>query len=129
MIENRSIRKLDLTGNKFGDKMGPLLIKLLQNQTECRDNIIWSYGLWGEKPENIDREGLKSIILTKNCLTDRFCKSLSWMKYDEYIWHIDLKYNKFTSVGVNEIVSSLKDNHSIVCLEVKGNPGVNEKHQ
>ena len=51
------------------------------------------------------------------------------MKYDEYVWHIDLRYNKFTTTGMNEIINSLKDNNTIVCLEAKGNPGFEDKHK
>jgi len=72
MMTNESIRTLNLSENGFGVQITPLILKLLQSQTECKDNKIWSAGLRGEYPHNIDEIGLKSIILNKNNLTDSF---------------------------------------------------------
>ncbi len=48
--------------------------------------MIWGAGLRGEYPDNIDRIGLKSLILLKCGLSDQFLIGLStWMKYDEYM--------------------------------------------
>ena len=65
---------VDLRGNELEDKMGALLVKLIQAQTEKRDNIIWVYGLRNEYPHHIDKIGLKSIILRRNKLGKNFMR-------------------------------------------------------
>ena len=128
---NESIRTLDLSDNGFGNPMSSLIIKLLQQQTECKDNKIWSAGLRGEYPQNIDQIGLKSIILRKNSLTDVFLRGLgSWMQYDEYMRHIDIRDNKFEEAGLKGLFESVRGNKSLVSIEIRGNPGFKPKlHQ
>lgn len=48
---NTSIQTLDLQANNLEDDQ---VVRILQTQTEKRDNVIWSYGLRGEFPEDID---------------------------------------------------------------------------
>ena len=131
MATNESIRTLDLSDNGFGNPITSLLIKLLQQQTECKDNKIWSAGLRGEYPDNIDQIGLKSITLRKNSLTDQFLRGLnSWMQYDEYMRHLDLRDNKFEEAGLKQLFEAVRTNKSIVSIEIKGNPGYKTKlHQ
>lgn len=82
---------LDLRANKIPDEMGPLVVRIIQAQTEKRDNVIWVYGLRNEYPDHLDQIGLKSVILRRNRLGKNFMESLSrWVVYDEYLRHIDL---------------------------------------
>ena len=124
MAINESIRTIDLSDNNLGPSQSSLIVKLLQGQTECKDNKVWSAGLWGEFPEDLDSIGLKSLILFKNNLSDQFLFSLSsWMKYDEYMRHIDLWYNDFHEWGLWELFDSLRQNKGLISIEIKGNPG------
>jgi hypothetical protein len=125
-----SCHTLDLRGNNIPDSFGPLIVRIIQAQTEKRDGIIWVYGLRNEYPDHIDRVGLKSIILRRNKLGKEFMAALSrWVVYDEYMRHIDLSYNKIGTESMSTFLSKLKSNNNLVSLEMRGNPGFTESSQ
>jgi len=52
------------------------------------------------------------------------------MKYDDYMRHLDLRYNNFEERGLRELFDSVRQNKSLVSIELKGNPGFKPKlHQ
>ena len=122
-----SCKTLDLRNNNIPDEYGGWIVRIMQAATERRDNIIWAYGLRNEYPNHIDKVGLKSIILRRNKLGKNFIDSLwRWVKYDDYMRHIDLWYNKIGSDPLKKFVSKLQHNKSLVSLEFRGNSGYSE---
>jgi len=110
--------------------MGGLIVRIMQSQTEKRDCIIWAYGLRNEYPHQIDEIGLKSIILRRNKLGKNFMRSLArWVKYDEYVRHIDISYNRAGPEATKNFLSLMKQNKSLISLEMRGNSGYTDKVQ
>lgn len=65
--KNSNLEILDLSYNYMGDDMAPFIAKIISNQSERRDNIVWLAGLRGEAPKNEDyKTGLQSMILRYN---------------------------------------------------------------
>ena len=125
-----SCHTLDLRGNNIEDKMGGLIVRIIQSQTEKRDGVIWAYGLRDEYPKNIDKTGLKSIILRRNKLGKNFMRSLTrWAKYDDYLRHMDLSYNKISADPLKQFLTTLNSNNSLVSIELRGNSGFTDKIQ
>ena len=115
---------LDLRGNNIPDSMGGLIVRIMQAQTEKRDSIIWVYSIRNEYPEHIDRIGLKSIILRRNKLGKHFMQSLSrWVQHDDYMRHIDISYNRISSDLIKTFWNQMKENSSLVSIEMHGNTG------
>jgi hypothetical protein len=48
------------------------------------------------------------------------------MQYDDYMRHIDLTYNKIGPDSSKMLITKLKNNNSLVCLEMFGNSGYSE---
>ena len=48
---------------------------------------------------------------------------------DKFIKCIDLSYNSIDAHGCNVMVKSLKNNHSLLSFDLRGNPGYGEHHQ
>lgn len=119
-----------MRGNNIPDEFGSLIVRIIQAQTEKRDNIIWVYGLRNEYPDHIDQIGVKSVILRRNKLGKNFMKSLTrWVVYDDYMRHIDLCYNKIDSESAKNFLSKLQSNNSLVSLEMRGNSCYTENIQ
>lgn len=58
----------------------------MSGQAERLDQIVWSYGLRGELPENIHSEGLRIYNLAGNCLERKMVKDLeSQLKHNSYL--------------------------------------------
>lgn len=53
IVQNQSLTCIDLSDNKIQDICSTLLTKIMSGQAEWLDQIVWSYGLRGELPENI----------------------------------------------------------------------------
>lgn len=110
--------------------MGGLIVRIIQAQTERRDGVIWVYGLRDEYPNNIDKVGLKSIILRRNKLGRNFMRALTrWVKYDEYLRHIDISYNRINIDSTKQFLVNFKQNKSLVSLEMRGNSGYTDSIQ
>ncbi|CAI2385418.1 unnamed protein product [Moneuplotes crassus] len=121
---------VDLRDNNLTDDFGGLVVRLIQAQTEKRDDLIWAYGLRNEFPNHIDKVGMKSIILRRNQLGKSFMKKLKkWVVYDEYLRHIDLCYNKIEPECLKTFISKLQHNQSLLCIELRGNYGFTQEAQ
>lgn len=93
-IKNKSLVKLDLSMNDIEDSCASSLIKIMSGQSERLDEIVWSYGLWGELPENIHKEGLREFNLSKNKLGPQLATMLETsLKHNVYIRVLDLSGN------------------------------------
>lgn len=51
LLKNTSLEILDLSYNFMGDEMASYIAKIISNQSERRDNVVWLAGLRGETPK------------------------------------------------------------------------------
>lgn len=69
--KNTSMEILDLSYNFMGDDMACYIAKIIANQSERRDNVVWLAGLRGEAPQGDEyKAGLQSLILRYNDFGD-----------------------------------------------------------
>eukprot|EP01022_Parablepharisma_sp_SALTPOND_P030439 TRINITY_DN7629_c0_g1_i1.p1 TRINITY_DN7629_c0_g1~~TRINITY_DN7629_c0_g1_i1.p1 ORF type:complete len:324 (-),score=46.91 TRINITY_DN7629_c0_g1_i1:97-1068(-) len=127
ICKSNIIETLDFSANRLDDSYGPLVRKMISSHSERRDEVVWAFGLRGEKPEGISyRKGLYELILVNNKLTDRFmvdiCKALT---YDSYMLSVDLRGNYFTQEGIEEGLKMLEENKTLVMFDVRENPAYN----
>ena len=102
---NSNIEILDLSYNFMGDEMSTYIAKIISNQSERRDNVVWLAGLRGETPQNEEcKSGLQSIILRYNDLGNYLCGEISRvLLYDVYVKSIDLRNNQIDEKGVKDM--------------------------
>ena len=100
-------------------------MKILQSQTERRDQILWLKGLRGESAPHVHRQGLKQIVLKRNRLGSNFARALQqFLKFDTYMRAIDVTFNAINEESVSELAVALEDNKTITCLDLNDNPGL-----
>lgn len=100
----------------MGDDMTCYIAKIISNQGEKRDNVVWLAGLRGEAPKFEDvKSGLQSLILRYNDFGNYICGDLSRvLLYDTYIKSIDLRNNRIDEKGVKDMCSFLKSNRTLL---------------
>jgi hypothetical protein len=132
--KNTSIEILDLSYNYMGDDMACYIAKIISNEWERRDNVVWLHGLRGEKVAQQDSKksniktsrhsGLQSLILRYNDFQNYLCGELSRvLSYDIYVRSIDLRNNNITEKGVKYLISSLKSNKILLNWDLRDNDG------
>ncbi|KAL4492496.1 hypothetical protein ABPG72_005631 [Tetrahymena utriculariae] len=123
--ETRSLNLLDLSYNKLDGQSGGLIGKLLSSHSKNRDEHIWLCGLRGEVPENnVNLEGICEVNLMGNLLTDRSIKDLCYfLQQDGWTRNINLRYNRIGAEGLFELNKMLDNNESLICLDIRNNPG------
>mmetsp|Transcript_32156 Transcript_32156/g.28501 ORF Transcript_32156/g.28501 Transcript_32156/m.28501 type:complete len:268 (-) Transcript_32156:8-811(-) len=122
---NSTLEILDLSYNFMGDEMGSYIAKVISNQSERRDNVVWLAGLRGETPSNEEyKSGLQSLILRYNDLGDYTCSELSRvLLYDVYIKSIDFRNNDISDKGIKDMCNFLKSNKTVLNCDLRLNPG------
>ena len=124
--KNESLESLDLSHNDMEDSTcGTAVVKLLQAQSEHRDNIVWSLGLRGETP-SLEETGLCEVKLSFNRFGSDFSKSLSqFIKYDRYVRVIDVSHNQIENL--KELAGAIKSSDALVAFDARFNQGYNAK--
>lgn len=100
----------------MGDDMAPFIAKIISNQSERRDNVVWLAGLRGEAPRNDDyKTGLQSMILRYNDFGSYICGEISRvLLYDIYFKSVDLRNNDIDTKGVKDMCNFLKSNKTLL---------------
>lgn len=77
----------------------------------------------------LNQSGLRSIILTRNKLGDKFAYSLQRaLSYDKYLKQLDVAGNKISANGLKQIIKlGLMENTSMIAFDARLNPGCSEK--
>ena len=121
--QNTKIESVDLSSNGIEDVCGPLLCKIIQAQSEERDHTVWIYGLRGEYPSHLEKQGLRKVNFSRNYLSTDFAKSLNGALRNDYSLKVlDLRFNKFKGVDIDkEILLGLKGNQSVTILDLRFN--------
>jgi len=77
---------------------------------------VWLMGLRGEKPDqSINSKGLNELNISYNLLDDKAATSLcSFLNFDSWLRSLSLRGNNIENKGVDEFVSTLQKNKSIL---------------
>ena len=123
--KNTSMEILDLSYNFMGDDMACYIAKIIANQSERRDNVVWLAGLRGEAPQGDEyKAGLQSLILRYNDFGDFVWAELSRvLLYDVYIKSVDLRNNKIGEKGIKDMCNFLKSNKILLNCDLRDNIG------
>ena len=127
--KNISLEILDLSYNYMGDEMAWYIAKIISNQGERRDNVVWLAGLRGETPKNEEyKSGLQSIILRYNDFKNYIWGEISRvLLYDIYIKSIDLRNNDIDEKGIKDMCNFLKSNKTLLNWDLRYNTGFTSK--
>lgn len=122
---NQSLEVLDLSYNALQDECGGVVAKMIQEQVEMRDQIVWMAGLRGDIPENIQKIGLKEFYLHHNLFGERFIKALGKViKFDGYLKLLDLSENRIEEKTIKDfLLPCLKVNKTLTNVDLRSNPG------
>ena len=124
---HQSLSYLDLSYNNLNDKYGNIIIKLIMNQAQRRDQIIWSYGLRNEKPPINEKLGLISLNLSNNKLGNETADILTKvLSTDQYLRAIYLNDNKIENNSCKKFIYMMRKNLALLTIDLRGNPGYDD---
>ena len=128
ILTHEIIRCLDLSNNKFSDKYSPMISRIIQRQAQRRDQIVWSYQLRNELPnDNNYKVGLISINLHGNQLGKLSAECISnALNNDQYIRYIDLSQNMFDNSACKLFVHMMRKNNTLLTVDLRDNSGYDE---
>jgi len=127
LYNHQSLSYLDLTYNNLNDKYGNIIIKLIMNQAQRRDQIIWSYGLRNEKPPINEKLGLISLNLSNNKLGNETADILTKvLSTDQYLRAIYLNDNKIENNSCKKFIYMMRKNLALLTIDLRGNPGYDD---
>ncbi|KAM3140104.1 hypothetical protein pb186bvf_007904 [Paramecium bursaria] len=126
LMQNSSIVNLDLSKNQLCGPFGLLLLGILQEHYERRQNLEWVYHSRGESPEeDVSQNGICELNLSHNKLTDQFIKDLTpFLQKDRWIKEIQLNHNQIQRDGVEYVNKILEVNYSLIVLDLTNNMGI-----
>ena len=128
ILNHEIIRCIDLSNNKLNDKYCPMISRIIQRQTQRRDQIIWSYQLRNELPhDNNYKIGLISINLHGNQLEKQSAELITnALSSDQYIRYIDLSKNYFDNGACKLFIHMMRKNNTLLTVDLRENSGYDE---
>ena len=128
VLTHEILRFLDLSNNKLNDNYCPMISRIIQRQAQRRDQIVWSYQLRNEMPnDNNYKIGLISLNLHGNYLGPKSAKLLSeTLNNDQYIRYIDLSKNYFDNSACKAFVHMMRKNNTLLTVDLRDNLGYDE---
>jgi len=128
ILTHEIIRCIDLSNNKLNDKYSLMISRIIQRQAQRRDQIIWSYQLRNELPnDNNYKIGLISINLHGNQLGKKSAEFITdALNNDQYIRYIDLSKNYFDNSACKLFVHMMRKNNTLLTVDLRENTGYDE---
>ena len=81
----------------------------------------------GQKNNQISLKGICEINLSDNLLTCNCVADLcQFLQFDRWTRTINLRNNDIGYYGISQICSMLEFNESIICMDLRDNPGFDE---
>ena len=100
---------------------------VIKEQFEMKDVMLWRLGLRNKEYINIQKLGLKCVVLNRNALTDEYTKDFyEIMQLDNYIRCVQLRHNNFTAKGVKMMQEFAVGHPKILSIDVRDNPGFHD---
>lgn len=89
-----------------------------------KDALRWKLSLRNKEKLNVEKLGIKSLILSRNKFGDYFAEKLSIaLASDEYIKSICLKKNNIGKDGIRNLAQSVDGHSGLICVDLRHNPG------
>jgi hypothetical protein len=128
LIEHTKIEILDLSNNFLDDKSGYMVSRLINRQSERRDQTVWKFGLRNELPFGPEfKRGLAAVNLSDNFLSDNSADCFaSALQTDTYLRSLCLSRNQIFLEGCKKLVRAMRRNGTLLNLDIKDNYGYNE---
>lgn len=128
LIEHQKIEILDFSNNFLDDKTGYMMSRLINRQSERRDETVWKFGLRNERPSGADfKKGLAAINLSDNFLSENSAESFAAaLQTDTYLRSLCLSRNQFFLEGCKKLVRAMRRNCTLLNLDIRENYGYNE---
>lgn len=125
----KTLNLLNLSFNKLSTKAGTIIGRIISTQGQAKDELIWSLGLRGERPEDdLNVKGLCEVVLQGNLLDDVAAKDIcTFLQFDTWLRSLNLRNNKIEKNGIIEFIRILEQNTSILSLDLRDNGGFNRK--
>jgi len=121
LMHHQTLRKLDLSNNQLSSNCGFDLSRIINKHSERKDLLIWAEALRG-KPQTIPQSGLQELCLTNNHICDKTVLDLCGALYhDTWLRTLDLRRNKVSKEGLQELSNLLHTNHTLILLDVREN--------
>ena len=122
LISIQGLRKLDLSHNLLSKACGFDISRIISQQGERRDEVIWAHGLRGETPTQGLSEGLEQLSLAFNQISDTATADIARVLHsDVWLKVLDLRQNELSEVGVTMLAEVLKTNKSLLFVDVRSN--------
>lgn len=127
-LESKETKRLDLEGNKLGEKAGTNIISLLSGVNSTLKILNLENCNMGNRGAKAlcncitDNRVLRRINLARNNLGDIACKSIGEMlMYNQKLKVLDLHWNKITGQGCSEIFKGLEMNDGLREIDLSWN--------
>ena len=129
LLTNQSLRYLELSNNDIDDKDMALLsqalaqnknlplhsIQLSFNKITCAGVEAFMNAIWGSQT-------LKEIKLDNNKMQDRGAQLCSVVLGSIALEHLDISFNRVSTVGIKAVMKSISENNSLRILSLSGIP-------
>jgi len=105
-----------------------VLGKILSSHCKNRDDIIWLSNLRGEDVlEDVSLNGICELNISNNAIDSQCIKDIcKFLYFDQWTKSINLRYNAISEEGIKELIGLLKNNFTLISLDLRDNPGLNE---
>ena len=133
MRGNTTLRTLDLSYCALPDKYATYVSRLIQEQAETKEQLLWANSLRKDKVQQMiqtqeSQDGLAEIVLHHNMLATQFMTKLaSILRNDKYTRKVDLQHNCVSEVS-DEFWKSLEMSETVLSVDLRSNPGVLPEH-
>jgi Ran GTPase-activating protein (RanGAP) involved in mRNA processing and transport len=127
-IEHLHIEEMNLSNNNLNDKHSYIISRLISRHNQRKDEVLWMYGLRNERPlKRRENKGLVSIDLSRNMLGNEGLEDIvNALRNDNYIRKVDFSYNMIKTEGFSLVNKLLKDNITLLNVNLVGNEGFDE---
>ena len=129
LLTNQSLRYLELSSNNIDDKDMALIsqalaqnknlplhsIQLSFNKITCAGVEAFMNAIWGSQT-------LKEIKLDNNKMQDRGAQLCSVVLGSIALEHLDISFNRVSTVGIKAVMKSISENNSLRTLSLSGIP-------
>jgi len=131
LFNHPNISELDLQKNNLGDKYGNMIGRIISRQTDRRDQVIWSFALRNEFPEDKSyKNGIIFINLNENNLSSYSADCITTaLASDQYVRSIILSNNKFNIDDCKKFIYMLRRNMTLLNIDLSSNPGYSDNIQ
>jgi hypothetical protein len=129
LAENRSLISLNLGHNQLCE-VGGMVGHILAEHAHRRNEVVFFLNIRNEVPvDDLSNTGLCEVNLEHNRLNDKSVAHLvSSLKADAWTKCLNLRSNMIRAEGVRELALLLKENSSLISLDLRGNEGLSREY-